>query len=196
MIMDLAQPILDRLTELYDRMDQAYSQTARHYGFTCTGCQDNCCQTLFHHHTYVECLHLVAGLNSLKTAKQQILKKKAAQVRLQTQEAIGNGNSAPRILCPLNEAGRCVLYAHRPMICRLHGVPHLLRRPDDRVQIGPGCADFQTRCKAKPEAPLDRTPLYRSMATIENQLRSQFALSKKIRVTVADMVLCEDPLNQ
>jgi hypothetical protein len=193
--MDVAQPILDQLTELYDRMDQAYRHTARHYGFSCAGCRDNCCRTLFHHHTYIECLHLVVGLSSLPPAQQQRLKKRAAQVCIQTKEAIGNGNPAPRFLCPLNEAGRCVLYACRPMICRLHGVPHLLRRPDGRVQAGPGCADFETRCKTKPQAPLDRTPLYQSMVAIEHQLRGQFALSTKIRMTVAEMVLCENPLN-
>jgi Fe-S-cluster containining protein len=92
-------------------------------------------------------------------------------------------------MCPLNREGRCVLYAHRPMICRLHGIPHALRRPDGRVLTGPGCDDYAAQCGPVVKARLDRTPLYTAMAQVERELRQALGFEGKTKMTIAEMIL-------
>ena len=96
-----------------------------------------------------------------------------------------------RVMCPLNERGRCALYDHRPMICRLHGIPHGLRRPDGRLLTGPGCDDYYAQCGNSDPAHLDRTPLYTVMADLECRIRAQLGFSRKIKLTVAEMIINE-----
>jgi cell division protein YceG involved in septum cleavage len=40
----------------------------------------------------------------------------------------------PQLMCPLNEEGRCSLYLHRLMICRMHGVPSSLTFPNGQTK--------------------------------------------------------------
>ena len=73
-------------------------------------------------------------------------------------------------MCPLNEDGRCGLYSHRLMICRLHGVPNRLRYPDGRMLDFPGCHRSQTICERTGSVPIfDRTPLYAKLMELEIQ---------------------------
>jgi hypothetical protein len=90
-------------------------------------------------------------------------------------------------MCPLNLEGRCIVYAHRPMICRMHGIPHELQRPDGRRIRGPGCEAFACS-RHDPDDFLDRTPFYRDMAALEGELRRTIRFRAKIRMTVAQMV--------
>ena len=169
-------------------MDQAYRQVADHYGFVCSGCEDNCCRTRFYHHTWVEYFYLRDGLDGMVETQRQKCLQRATLVREKMADADADGEKR-RIMCPLNEDGRCVLYERRPMICRLHGLPHFLRRPDGRVQIGPGCGEFENRCIPQENNRLDRTPLYAGLAALEQRVRSHAGYAKKIRMTVADMLL-------
>jgi hypothetical protein len=92
-------------------------------------------------------------------------------------------------MCPLNQAGRCTLYAHRPMICRLHGIPHELHPPGRPPQQGPGCEEFLRCCGRTAGRALDRTPLYAELARLESEFRRKMALSYRVKMTVAEMLL-------
>ena len=188
--MDGTQPFLAQLTDLFTRMAQAYDQAADGYGFQCNGCDENCCASEFYHHTLLEYLYLRDGLARLAQAEQQEIRHKARDVRHKTAQA-DRRESPLRIMCPLNREGRCRLYPYRPMICRMHGIPHHLRRPDGSRLIGPGCADFEARCDQGAGKPLDRTPFYHEMARLEQAIRRHTALGRKIKMTVAD-ILVED----
>ncbi len=94
---------------------------------------------------------------------------------------------APDAPCPLWQDERCRLYAHRPMICRLHGLPHRLWRPDGVEQTGPGCDEFHRCCGAAVQR-LDRTPLYRQLALLEGELRQACGVRERIRMTGAEMI--------
>ena len=175
---------METIARLFAAMDADYQRAAQSHGFICAGCDDNCCRTRFYHHTLVEYLYLHQGLNALAAAERGRLAARAAQV------AASMAAEPPEpVMCPLNEQGRCVLYAHRPMICRLHGIPHLLRRPDGRRQEGPGCGDFDRQCGAAAQPLLDRTPLYSVLAELERELRRRLGFGGKIRMTIAQMVI-------
>jgi Fe-S-cluster containining protein len=99
--------------------------------------------------------------------------------------------SDARSLCPLNSGGRCVLYAHRPMICRLHGIPHELRRPGQPEQRSPGCGEFNRRCGRMSYHPFDRTPLYTELARLESEFQQALGVHRRFKHTIAEMLLSD-----
>ncbi len=173
------KPHLDRLAAIFRKMDERYDETAGEYGFVCTGCEDSCCQTRFYHHTLIEYFYLKSGLESLSSADRARIHSRALNV---------NSKPAPGVMCPLNEDGRCRLYAHRPMICRLHGLPHELNHPIKGKAKGPGCHEFIIQCGGKSYIPFDRTPLYRELADLEKSFRQETGLSAKMKMTISDML--------
>lgn len=183
-------PYLDQLARLFEQMDQSYGLVCRQSGFMCGGCEDNCCGTRFYHHTLIEYLYLRVGLDTLPDDAVEQVRQRAGQVCFQMQQDDVQ-NRRQRTMCPLNQYGRCILYDRRPMICRLHGIPHQLRRPDGRLQIGPGCADFDLQCPDSVPARLDRTPLYTALADLEGRLRQHTGVMTRIRMTVAEMLMDE-----
>jgi len=178
----------DRVEQLFERMDNAYDRAAEQSGFVCNGCENNCCMTRFDHHTLLEFLYLREGLARLPSGLRETLRQRALAVMEQAAD-LQRRRKAVRVMCPLNEDGRCILYAHRPMICRLHGIPHALRRPDGTVQTGPGCDDYYAQCGASTRNRLDRTPLYVAMAQLEQLLRTELRFDRKIKMTVAEMIV-------
>lgn len=181
------------IQQLYAGMDQAFDRSAGQAGFVCNGCKENCCRTRFYHHTLVELLYLGTGLAALPSPDRFRLMDKARQVCAQSAEMDRRGRTV-RVMCPLNENQRCLLYAHRPMICRLHGIPHGLRRPDGQVVTGPGCDDYDRQCGRSAASPLDRTPLYMALSALERKLRGQLNFSQKIKLTVAEMIIQDNEI--
>lgn len=177
----------DRLQSIFGAMDRQYAEAAKHYGFHCDGCEGNCCRTRFYHHTYLEYLYIQAGLNKLSRQRQGEIQSRATVVCRETAKA--DEKAMPvRLMCPLNSDGRCTLYTYRPMICRLHGISHELRKPGQNVVRGPGCGMFDLRCSDKSYRKFDRTPFYFEMAKLERQLRQAVGLSGRIKMTIAEMI--------
>jgi Fe-S-cluster containining protein len=176
--------------QLFATMDAAYGLAAGKAGFDCKGCQDNCCRTLFFHHTLLELLYLRSGLAAWPVERLERIALKAREADREMASQMQRGQ-AVRVMCPLNEEGRCLLYAHRPMICRLHGIPHRLQRLDGQVLTGPGCEAYEARCGQNSGHSLERTPLYTAMAALERQLREQLGFERKIKLTVAQMMMTE-----
>ena len=180
------EPYLDRLAAIFRKMDECYDKTAGKYGFVCTGCEDSCCRTRFYHHTLIEYFYLKRGLESLNSKDRTVIHLRALEVNSQWET---HAAPAPGVMCSLNEAGRCRLYAHRPMICRLHGIPHELNHPIKGRANGPGCHEFVRQCGDKSYIPFDRTPLYRELADLEKSFRQETGLSVKMKMTLAEILV-------
>lgn len=179
------EPYLDRLAAIFRKMDERYDETADKYGFVCSGCEDSCCQTRFYHHTLIEYFYLESGLESLSSADRMIIHSRALNVNSKWGTVSA---PAPGVMCPLNEDGRCRLYVHRPMICRLHGIPHELNHPIKGKAKGPGCHEFIIQCGGKSYIPFDRTPLYRELADLEKSFRQETGLSAKMKMTISEIL--------
>jgi Fe-S-cluster containining protein len=133
----------------------------------------------------VEYLGLRDGFEQLPAAWQaEILVRADSWCAEQTRPG-----SDARSLCPLNSEGRCVLYADRPMICRLHGIPHELRRPGQPAQRSPGCGEFNRRCGRMAYHPFDRTPLYAELARLESEFQQALGVRRRFKHTIAEMLL-------
>jgi Fe-S-cluster containining protein len=182
-------PFMQKLRDLYETIDQAYNAAAVRFGFECRGCGENCCRTLFYHHTIVETLFLVEGVSALDETTRSGVYKRAAQTD-SSHKRFGAENLPYDYWCPLNINDRCLVYAHRPMICRLHGLPHVLAPPDRKPQtIRPGCPAFYRQCKNPAAPPLNRTPLYTEMAALEQAFRRRAGIGDKWKKTIAQMLV-------
>ena len=185
---DISNEFLARLKSIFSAMDEAYERAAGGYGFVCTGCDDNCCMTRFYHHTHLEYAYLMEGMRAFGLVEQKTFQEKALDVVERTRAADQKGG-AVRIMCPLNLDGLCSLYAHRPMICRLHGIPHELRPPGRSAERGPGCGAFLIRCGEMNYITFDRTPFYMEMARLEKEFKQRLNKTRKFKKTIAEMLV-------
>ena len=181
------QPFLDRLHVQYSAMDRQYQQAADHYGFNCHDCKDNCCRTRFYHHTYIEYLFIQEGVKTLVRKRQIEVKSIALKICNESSELDKNRRSVG-LMCPLNIENLCILYPYRPMICRLHGIPHELRKSANNPAYGPGCRTFDRRCAGKSYIAFDRTPIYLKLAALENEFKHAAGITGKIKLTIAEML--------
>ena len=193
----LTPAIAEKLALLYREMETGYDQAAAKIGLTCRGCPDNCCDSYFLHYTFIEWAYLWRGLGKLAPAPLETAMARARLCLDHYREAVEAG-AWPKIMCPLNQDGLCMLYLYRPMICRCHGVPARLRRPDGKTSHFPGCFRCQ-ELTARPGlvAGMDRTPLSRRLARLEEEfLGGWFSLSAKMpkmKMTLAAMLLAGPP---
>jgi hypothetical protein len=164
-------------------MDQAFSALASFYDFECKGCDDNCCTTHFYHYTMAEKLYLFHGLSTLNLSERAEALQRAQ--RMCAPDAQSN------YLCPVNVNGRCTLYSYRTMICRLHGLPYLMIRPDGKGGEGPGCAKFERERteKGRPYRRIDRTPFYQELAFLERKIRQELSVQERSKKTIAEMLV-------
>ncbi|OGQ88811.1 MAG: hypothetical protein A2512_04225 [Deltaproteobacteria bacterium RIFOXYD12_FULL_56_24] len=191
----LLQPELAaKIADLYGRMEQAYDLVARQLDFTCQGCPDNCCDSYFLHHTHVEWAYLWAGLMALDPARRQEIENRAAKYAAACAAALARGER-PQVMCPLNEAGRCSLYLHRLMICRMHGVPSSLTFPNGKVQKFPGCFRCQEIVGDRQAVPtVERASLFRELVALEQELLGeQQGQRPKVKKSIAEMILAGPP---
>jgi len=168
-------------------MDKAFDKAASHYGFKCNGCENNCCKSFFYHHTYIEKDYLLSKANDF-TLEEKIALKKSAESYLAIVLS-DNTELKKKPLCPLNKNEHCSLYKVRPMICRLHGIPHHLSIPGKDITKNPGCDAGASFFNSTSYYSFDRIPYYQEMARIEKEYRQKFAKPGKIKQTIAHMLL-------
>lgn len=179
---------LKQLRAIYASMDLRYSKASAYYGFNCTGCEENCCMTRFYHHTILEYIYILEEFHNLDPDKQTEIRARALVVRRKTVEADRKVKPI-RQMCPLNSGGKCILYSSRPMICRLHGIPHELHNPRREITYGQGCEVFLKQLGEKDYYRFDRTPFYIKMAALEKDLKQAAGITTKVKMTVADMLI-------
>lgn len=182
-----ASGLFTRLGDLYRRMEEAYIDSARAAGLSCDNCADNCCTTYFQHHTHVEWAYLWRGLNGLSGARRDALRERAGRYIDEVRVSLAAG-ARPSAMCPLNEGGLCALYAHRLMICRMHGTRNVFTLPDGSTREFPGCARFTALPGAKNAPALDRTPFYRELAALEMEFLRRHGPLPRANLSIAEMI--------
>ncbi|KKL92784.1 hypothetical protein LCGC14_1881220, partial [marine sediment metagenome] len=178
---------LSNMETLYEAMQRDYDSVREHYGFSCKGCVDNCCTQRFFHYTWAEYLYLLEGMKNAGAAVSMEIIGKAREVVASYDKEEDPSDPKP-LMCPINFEGLCALYTHRPMICRMHGLPHRVRDPKGRETRGGGCAPFDSKA-IKAGWTLNRTPHYLALARVEGELRARRKLSAKLRLTTAEMLI-------
>ncbi len=193
----LSEQRVKELEAIYEKLQQEYEKVAGILNFSCSGCPDNCCDSYFLHHTYAEWAHLWQGIRQLEPKRQQTLIARAKSYLEQCERDLAVGQR-PQIMCPLNEEGLCALYEHRLLVCRTHGVPATMTRPDGQILRFPGCfrcqdiVDVQYDQEQPPH--VERTVLLRKLALLENELlENKRHLMPKVKITIAEMLVKGPP---
>lgn len=197
----LAPDLVERMRRIYEAMEKEYDQVAGQLNFSCDGCPDNCCDSWFQHHTFVEWAYLWRGFCQLPESwRAEVLRRSRLYISA-SEQALAR-NERPQEMCPLNENGRCSLYAHRLMVCRTHGVPATMQRPDGKRLDFPGCFRCQelvgkTRMHASAALNVprvERTLLLRELAQLENELmEGKRHLYPRLKLTIAQMLVAGPP---
>jgi hypothetical protein len=193
----LSEEMVKELEDIYEKLQQEYEKVAGELNFSCSGCPDNCCDSYFLHHTYAEWAHLWLGIRQLDPKRQQTLIARAKSYLEQCERDLANGQR-PQIMCPLNEEGLCALYQHRLLVCRTHGVPATMIRPDGQTLRFPGCFRCQeivdTRSEQEHPPYVERTQLLRKLVLLENEfLENKRYLVPKVKITIAEMLVKGPP---
>lgn len=194
--MKLTDEQRNELEEIYATLQLGYERAAIELDLSCRGCPDNCCDSYFMHHTYVEWLYFREGMVQLPAACRNLLEKRA-QSYLEEASAARQRGERPQVLCPVNENGLCSLYKYRFLVCRTHGVPAKIKRPDGKILFFPGCFRCQDIVAEKYAvqgtefAPrVNRTPMLMRLARLEeNILYGKRYKMPKIKKTIAEMIL-------
>ncbi|RMG01271.1 MAG: YkgJ family cysteine cluster protein [Nitrospirae bacterium] len=179
---------LDKLYEVYKEIDKAYADAADYYGFSCEGCEQNCCDTVFYHYTLIEFFGLMEGFEKLDDERKAESLRRAEEYLRKLNRFRGREYEV-KILCPLNYDGLCAVYEHRPLICRVHGLPGAFKHPGKGTRSFPGCKRFEDINKKERKVVIDRTQFYSQIATLESQLRRQMDYMMKFQKTIAEMLL-------
>jgi Fe-S-cluster containining protein len=192
----LSKELVEELEGIYEELQNDYHRVAEELDFSCDGCPDNCCDSYFLHHTYAEWAYLWQGVRQLESARQQQLVERAKNYLNHCQVAIEKGQR-PRQMCPINDGGLCGLYKHRLLVCRTHGVPARMTRPDGQVLSFPGCFRVQEMIDnsdgGNPPA-VERTPALTRLALLENELLQQKRhLLPRVKMTIAEMLVKGPP---
>jgi len=168
-------PELSReISEIYQALQEDYVQVADRIGLTCGKCSDNCCDSYFLHYTYCEWAYLWEGIRMLDDALLDRIMTRAQEYVARSRELLER-DERPMLMCPLNEDGLCVLYSHRMLICRMHGIPATLTRPDGQLLRFPGCFRCQEIVGEKYESEADagRCQMEWEMATAANPISNR-----------------------
>lgn len=131
----ILQELMAELERLRARADAAFQEVARQFPreVACTPGCDDCCHALFDLST-IESLAIALAFLELprqqrREARRRASKAAAAFDRVMADAFARQGEerlkvlSRARVACPLLEEGRCLLYAQRPLTCRLYGIP-------------------------------------------------------------------------
>lgn len=140
---DSMQEVVDKYKELLERVDAWFSRSMELYPeqIACASGCSACCRSLFDI-TLLDAFYLKAGFEKLPLeTRERVLEKCRERVR-QMQEQwpefdhpyllnhrpeeewevhMPDEDETPCVL--LGDDGRCLVYTHRPMTCRLHGLP-------------------------------------------------------------------------
>ncbi len=192
--LSLSPTMIERLEGIYVEMEAAYDRVAKELDFGCQGCPDNCCDSYFLHYTYIEWAYLWLGIHELPIQRQEDLQNRAANYITECEEALRRGDR-PQVMCPLNENGLCIVYKNRLMVCRTHGVPAVITRPDGRQLSFPGCFRCQEIVEGDDSPPcVERTSMLQQLAGLENELlQGKRHLLPKVKLSIAEMLVKGPP---
>jgi len=141
MVMDFSNAF-SRYDALVDQVGQVFTKVSSEFSeeVKCKAGCDDCCHALFDL-TFVEALYIKSKFDEIYTgkARHDIIERANAADRVlakmkkeaykrheagESDDAIIDTVSKMRVRCPLlGEDGCCLMYAYRPIACRVYGIP-------------------------------------------------------------------------
>lgn len=139
--MMMFEDIFQEYESLVAKADSAYQEMQNKYG-SCIKCDiqcDDCCNSVFGLFL-IESAYLNHHFNKLdrrnrrevaargeKADKDLLELEKKLQVHKDNPDMQARAMASERIRCPLlSDEGKCVVYSHRPITCRVYGIPTVI----------------------------------------------------------------------
>lgn len=170
-----------RLDALFARIEAFFAAAHAREGaaITCHAGCDSCCRRRFTV-TGIEAAVLREGLAALPEARRAELARRAAQ--------------SDSDVCPaLDPDGRCAVYAHRPVICRTHGLP--IRFTEERagrslpmIDACPKNFTGQDLDAVRPASVLDQTTLSTILGALDAADAAEMGRPRGERVAIAELL--------
>ena len=187
--------VFRKLEALYRDMQAAYDEVSGAMGHTCDGCARNCCVSHFQPPPPGPGAFSGPGPTARPRPDRAAVAPPAPTAVSQARAALAQGLE-PRVMCPVNVDGRCSMYRHRLMICRLHGIPNVVRSPRGGTQTFPGCwLSQEITARIGGQIPhLDRTPFYVRLAAQEREfLGAKTGKLPKVDATLSELIVAGEP---
>ena len=201
------EPYFNKYKAIVDQVDEVFKKVQEEHGecVRCrVGCSD-CCHALFDL-TLIEAMYIKAQFDKVfKDSARAIVIERAneadrAVYRLKRQAFRDHENGKPeseileelaaqRIRCPLlNSDDQCDLYVHRPLTCRLYGIPTVI---GDKAHSC-GLSGFEPG-KPYPTVKLDviQRRLYDLSAELAAEIGSSYPRLSELLVPVSMALLTE-----
>jgi len=145
---------------------------------TCREGCDGCCR---HFSVFlVEAVSIALAVGRLPEERQRFLRSRV--------ESLKDGD-----ICPLLLDGSCAIYDHRPIICRTHGLPILIREGEEvRVDFCP--KNFRRTETLNGYTVIDLDRLNQTLAAINQVFVAGFFRgdpSRDLRLSMADALMLE-----
>ena len=182
--------LMPGLGKIRARADAAFNQVSAQFpqAVSCKPQCDDCCHALFDL-SPIESLALAMAFAELPRGKRRDIErraKKAAKTfdRVLDKALALQGEvrlavlSQARIPCPLLEDKRCVLYEHRPVTCRLYGIPVAIEGQPRTCHL----AGFQT---GQTYPTVDMAKLQQELEALSVRLLGQLPALPRQRLDVA-----------
>lgn len=201
------EPYFEKYTVLVKQVDAVFSQVVEEYA-DCVSCKlgcSDCCHALFDL-TLIEALYIKRQFDAVFEGQQResLLEranradrdvhrlKRSAQKEYEqgkSQEAILQEMAEQRIRCPLlDDNDQCVLYDHRPITCRLYGIPTEIGGKSHTC----GISGFK-KGQSYPTVKLERiqSKLYEISEALANDLKSKYPKLAEMLVPLSMAILTD-----
>lgn len=201
------EPCFEKYKAIVDQVDAVFKKVQEEYQ-ECVRCQvgcSDCCHALFDL-TLIEALYIKAQFDKVfKDSPRALILERANEVdravyRLKRQAFKDHENGKPekeileemaaqRIRCPLlNADEKCDLYDHRPLTCRLYGIPTVI---GDKAHTC-GLSGFE-KGQSYPTVRLDaiQHKLYDLSSELAGEIGSRFPKLAELLVPVSMALLTD-----
>ena len=201
------EPYFEKYTALVKQVDAVFHQVVEEYS-DCVSCKlgcSDCCHALLDL-TLIEALYIKRQFDTVFDGEQQesLIEranradrtvhrlKRAAQKEYEqgkSQEAILKEMAEQRIRCPLlDDDEQCVLYDHRPITCRLYGIPAEIGGKSHTC----GISGFK-KGQAYPTVKLERiqSKLYEISEALAKDLKSKYPKLAEMLVPLSMAILTD-----
>ena len=187
-------PYFDKYKAIVDQVDAVFKKVKEEHKecVRCKlGCAD-CCHALFDL-TLIEALYIKSQFDAVfqEEARSLIIERanEADHENGKPESEILEEMSAQKVRCPLlNSDDRCDLYEHRPLTCRLYGIPTVIGGKAHTC----GMSGFE-QGKPYPTVKLDaiQQKLYELSSDLANDIGSRYPKLAELLVPVSMALLTE-----
>jgi Fe-S-cluster containining protein len=137
--------MLEKYKEYLKKLDQnlkGYFESQKEYICCKSGCSD-CCRKSYYPVSEVEYDYVREGFNKLDETLKETIQQEAVQILKDRRKFLKTNADimAFKYVCPFLRQDACVVYHHRPLLCRSHGLIYKDIEKENKIKV-PNCVNI------------------------------------------------------